>query len=119
MVELNIKEEEPMSPEFREPIYIDLTNEDDDKRDSEKRQLIEDALDSESELDEPPSTESSSENESVDSAMNYKGIETIVYHDILMNGRQCIVACGKSCQNGSGSLDRLQRMSRTSAGHWR
>jgi hypothetical protein len=61
-VELNMKEGEGLSPELREPTYIDLTLEDDEAVEAEGGELITNGLELEyedSSLSEPPSEDES------------------------------------------------------------
>jgi len=98
-VELNIKQEEGLSPELREPMYIDLTLEDDEAAEVERGELIMNELESGS------GKSSDSYSLSYDqSNLNDEGMTR--HHEVLINsngGR--IVASRKSCQNAGGSLD--------------
>lgn len=82
-----MKEEERAMPQFRERMFVDLTIEDDDKEGEEELGI---ENQSESEEDEYLSIESSSEDESLVSNMDDKGIKR--HHDPLMNsGRSRVV----------------------------
>jgi len=94
MIELNIREEERTSHEFRDRIYIDLTSADDDERKSGKRQLVKDESESESESDQSSLTESSSGNASDVSVVNHQGIRIIICYNVLMNSGRCILTSG-------------------------